>query len=167
MQKTSAGILMYRKKNNVLEVLLIHPGGPYFRNKDNGTWSIPKGDIDTGEDPLAAAKRELQEETGCAAQGEFITLGQIRQKGGKVVLAWAVEGDCNADTITSNTFSLEWPPGSGRRQDFPEADRAAWFMMSEAVRRINAAQAPLLHELFQLIASQDHPAGERLPEESI
>ena len=153
MQKTSAGILMYRKRSNLLEVLLIHPGGPYFMGKDHGAWSIPKGEINEGEHPQNAARREFLEETGCVAQGELLPLGQIRQKGGKVVLAWALESDCNAETIWSNTFALEWPPNSGRVQDFPEVDRAGWYTIEEAVDKINAAQVPLL-ETLQRIAMQ-------------
>jgi predicted NUDIX family NTP pyrophosphohydrolase len=160
MLKTSAGILMYRRINNVLEVFLIHPGGPYFRNKDNGAWSIPKGEINEGEDPLAAARREFQEETGCRAEGQFLPLGQVRQKGGKVVFAWAVEGSCRAESITSNEFTLEWPPGSGRMQKFPEADRAGWFMVAEAVQKINVGQAPVLDRLLLRVASQKDPAEE-------
>ncbi|OGW40690.1 MAG: hypothetical protein A2010_02390 [Nitrospirae bacterium GWD2_57_9] len=148
--KTSAGILMYRRSNDGIEVFLIHPGGPYFINKDNGAWSIPKGEIDEGEDGLAAAKREFREETGCVPEGTFLPLSPIRQRSGKIVISWAVEGDCDADSMTSNSFSLEWPPKSGRRQEFPEADRAAWFTLREARHKINPAQAPLLDELFSI-----------------
>ncbi len=147
MPKKSAGILMYRTSSTGMKVFLIHPGGPFFKNKDDGAWSIPKGEIDEGEDPLAAAKREFEEETGCKPDGSFFPLTQIQQKSGKIVLSWAVEGDCNADTIRSNTFSLEWPPKSGRFQEFPEADRAAWFPIEEARRKINSAQVLLLDEL--------------------
>jgi predicted NUDIX family NTP pyrophosphohydrolase len=149
--KTSAGILMYRRKGNALEVFLIHPGGPFFMKKDEGAWSIPKGEIDEGEDQLSAAKRELWEETGCRPEGRFIPLSPVRQKAGKIVLSWAVEADCDADSILSNTFILEWPPRSGKMQEFPEADRAAWFPITEAKKKINPAQVPLLDELLTLL----------------
>lgn len=118
MQKISAGILMYRKRDHSIEVFLVHPGGPFFIKKDAGAWSIPKGEIDTGEDTLMAAKREFEEETGFRAAGRFLPLSPVKQKSGKIVLPWAVEGDCDADSMTSNTFTLEWPPRSGRMQDF-------------------------------------------------
>ncbi len=148
MQKTSAGILMYRKVNDGTEVFLVHPGGPFFSNRDAGVWSIPKGEIDKGEDPLAAAQREFEEETGCRPEGPFLPLTPVKQKGGKIVLSWAVEGGCDADSIKSNTFSLEWPPKSGRVQVFPEVDRAAWFSIGAAKTKINPAQAALLDELI-------------------
>ena len=148
--KTSAGILLYRRKNDSLQVFLIHPGGPYFTNKDDGVWSIPKGLTDPGEDPQAAALREFNEETGCTPQGDFRPLSPVQQKGGKTVLAWAAEGDC-AESITSNTFELEWPPHSGRMQRFPEADRGGWFTVSEAKKKIIAAQIPLLDELQSIV----------------
>lgn len=148
MPKTSAGILMYRA-TDVIEVFLIHPGGPFFKNKDDGTWSIPKGEIAEGEDPLAAAKREFVEETGCTPHGNFFPLTPIRQKSGKIVASWAVEGDCDADAVSSNTFRLEWPPKSGKFQEFPEADRAAWFPVEEARRKINPAQVSLIEELLE------------------
>ncbi|MGE5172453.1 MAG: NUDIX domain-containing protein [Betaproteobacteria bacterium] len=147
-QKISAGVLMYRKGKNEIEVFLVHPGGPFFMKKDAGAWSIPKGEIGEGEDPLGAAKREFEEETGCRPEGSFLPLKSVKQKSGKIVLSWAVEGDCDADSITSNTFSLEWPPKSGRTQEFPEVDRAAWFTIGEARQKINPAQAPLLDELL-------------------
>ncbi len=147
MPRNSAGILLYRKKNGVLRVFLIHPGGPFFAKKDAGAWSIPKGEIGEGEDPLAAGRREFEEETGCRPEGRFIPLLPITQKGGKTVLAWAVEGDCDPGTIKSNTFTLEWPPKSGRMREFPEADRAGWFTIEEAKQKINPAQAALLEEL--------------------
>ncbi len=147
MPRTSAGILLYRRKNGAIEVFLVHPGGPFFAKKDAGSWSIPKGEIDEGEDALAAAKREFAEETGGGVGGAFMPLAPIKQKGGKVVLCWAVEGECDADAITSNTFSLEWPPKSGALREFPEVDRAGWFGMAEAKGKINTAQAALLDEL--------------------
>jgi len=147
MPKTSAGILLYRRKDGELRFFLIHPGGPFFATKDEGAWSIPKGEIDVGEDPLAAGRREFEEETGCSPDGEFLPLTPVTQKGGKTVLAWAIEGDCDAGTIRSNTFTLEWPPRSGTMQEFPEVDRAGWFPLDEAKRKINPAQAALLEEL--------------------
>lgn len=153
MPKTSAGILLYRRKDNVLRVFLVHPGGPFFAKKDEEAWSVPKGELDEGEDALTAARREFEEETGCRPQGKFIPLSPVTQKGGKTVLAWAMEGDCDADTIRSNTFALEWPPKSGRVQDFPEVDRAGWFTVDEAKKKINPAQAALVDELLSKLTS--------------
>ena len=138
---------MHRIRDGILEVLLIHPGGPFWTQKDAGAWTIPKGEFGDDEDPLAAAKREFVEETGFAPGDPFIELQPIRQAGGKRVFAWAFEGDCDPSCIVSNTFEIEYPPKSGRMQTFPEADRAAWFDLAEARRRINAAQIPLLDEL--------------------
>ena len=147
MPKRSAGLLMYRRSRGTLEVLLVHPGGPFWEKKDVGSWSIPKGEYEAGEEPLAAATREFQEETGLVAGGPYTPLTPIRQQGGKLVQAWAFEGDCDAESLKSTTFSLEWPPGSGRRREFPEVDRAGWFSVGEARRKILAAQADLLDEL--------------------
>jgi predicted NUDIX family NTP pyrophosphohydrolase len=138
---------MYRRSGGTLEVLLVHPGGPFWMKKDAGAWSIPKGEYGTGEEALAAAAREFQEETGLVARGPYTPLTPIRQQGGKVVEAWAFEGDCDAESLKSTTFSLEWPRGSGRRQEFPEVDRAGWFGLDEARRKILPAQAALLDEL--------------------
>ena len=154
MPKTSAGILLYKRKNNVLQVFLVHPGGPFFAKKDAGAWSVPKGEINEGEDALAAAKREFEEETGCRTEGNSIPLSPVTQKSGKVVHAWAVEGDCDARAIRSNTFTLEWPPKSGRTQDFPEVDKAGWFTVGEARRKINPAQAALLEELMYRLTTR-------------
>lgn len=151
MARTSAGLLLFRKAPSGLEVFLVHPGGPFWRGKDAGAWSIPKGEIGAGEDALAAARRELAEETGVAVDGEFLELTPVRQKGGKVVRAWAIEADCDAAAITSNLFSMEWPPRSGKHADFPEVDKAAWFAPAEARSRINGAQAALIDELERLI----------------
>jgi len=147
MPKRSAGLLMYRRSCGSLEVLLVHPGGPFWMKKDLGAWSIPKGEYEAGEEPLAAAAREFEEETGLVAKGPYTPLRSITQQGGKVVQAWAFEGDCDVESLKSTTFSLEWPPRSGRRQEFPEVDRGGWFSLEEARRRILPAQAALLDEL--------------------
>jgi predicted NUDIX family NTP pyrophosphohydrolase len=144
MPRRSAGVLLFRLTGPEPEVLLAHPGGPWWKNKDDGAWSIPKGEYDEREDPLAAAKRELAEETGLAPAGDFIPLGEVRQPGGKVVTAWAVAGDCDAASLRSNTFSMPWPPGSKRLQEFPEIDRAAWFDLETARRKILKGQVELL-----------------------
>jgi predicted NUDIX family NTP pyrophosphohydrolase len=138
---------MFRRTDHGVEVLLVHPGGPLWAKKDEGAWSIPKGEINPGEDPLAAARREFEEELGTPISGEFIELAAIRQAGGKTVRAWAVESDFDPATLTSGTFDMEWPPRSGRRQHFPEVDRAAWFTIDEAKHKINKAQAALLEQL--------------------
>ena len=147
MARTSAGLLLFRKAPAGLEVFLVHPGGPFWRGRDAGAWSIPKGEIGPGEDALAAARRELAEETGVSVEGEFLELAPVRQKGGKIVRAWAIEADCDAAAIKSNVFSLEWPPRSGKQAEFPEVDKAQWFALGEARRRINAAQAAFVDEL--------------------
>ena len=143
----SAGLLLYRRSGTGLEVFLVHPGGPFWAKKDAGAWTIPKGEIGEGEDPLEAAKREFAEEIGVRLEGEFRALAPIRQKGGKTVLAWAVEGDCDPAAVRSNLFSMEWPPKSGKQAEFPEVDRAEWFTIEEAKRRLLPAQIPLLDEL--------------------
>ena len=143
----SAGILLWRRSLAGLEVLLVHPGGPYWRNKDAGAWTIPKGQLDPGEEPLDAAVRELREETGVVVAGPFVDLGTVRQKAGKRVIAFACEGDCDAEAIVSNRFEMEWPPRSGRMQEFPEVDRARWYSLDEARAKINEAQVALLDEL--------------------
>ena len=147
MSRTSAGILMYRRRGSELEVLLVHPGGPFWRNKDEGVWSIPKGEAAEGEDLLEAARREFEEETGFTPDGSFIPLAPVRQKSGKTVHAWAVERDLDPETIRSNTFTLEWPPKSGKHVEFPEVDRAAFFDLETAGKKINPAQSALLTEL--------------------
>jgi predicted NUDIX family NTP pyrophosphohydrolase len=151
MAKSSAGVLLYRRREGRLEVFLVHPGGPFWAKKDIGAWSIPKGECAEGEDGLTAARREFEEETGRAAEGEFLELGEIRQAGGKVVTAWAVEGDLNPDEIVSNEFAMEWPPRSGRTAKFPEVDRGAWFGMIEARERILAGQRELLARLEEKV----------------
>ena len=147
MPKVSAGLLMYRVRERELEFLLAHPGGPLWRKRDAGAWTIPKGEIQDDEDLLAAARREFAEELGFAAHGDFIPLSPITQKSGKIVHAWAVEGDCDPTAVKSNTFKLEWPPKSGRFQSCPEVDRAEFFRMTQAKQKINPAQIPLLEEL--------------------
>ena len=149
MPRESAGILLYRRAAGGLELFLIHPGGPFFVRQDEGVWSIPKGLLDFGESHLDAARREFAEETGHEISGEFLALTPVFQKNGKKVLAWAVEGDLDADRITSNTFSLEWPPKSGRMQEFPEVDRGGWFSATAARTKINPAQATLIDELIE------------------
>jgi predicted NUDIX family NTP pyrophosphohydrolase len=143
---------MYRGRGGIVEVFLVHPGGPFFAKKDAGFWGIPKGEIDEGEDALAAARREFEEETGFKAGGMVLPLRPVTQKGGKIVQAWAVEGDCDPEKMKSNTFTMEWPPHSGRQQEFPEADRAGWFSLDAAKRIINPAQISFLEELQQLVA---------------
>jgi predicted NUDIX family NTP pyrophosphohydrolase len=152
MVRASAGLLLFREVAAELQVLLVHPGGPFWRNKDDGAWSIPKGGIGEGEQPLAAAQREFAEETGHAPAGPFLPLQPVRQHGGKLVHAWAVRGDFDVATLRSNTFSMEWPPRSGRQHEFPEVDRAGWFAIEAAQGKILAGQAPLLRQLLALLA---------------
>lgn len=149
--KRSAGLLLYRKDGRGIQVFLAHPGGPFWSRKDRGAWTIPKGEIGEGEDPLEAAKREFAEEIGIALDGDFIPLQPVKQRGGKVVAAWAIEGDCDAAAIRSNVFSMEWPPKSGKLAEFPEVDRAGWFTLDEAREKIIDGQLPLLDELRALI----------------
>jgi predicted NUDIX family NTP pyrophosphohydrolase len=146
--RTSAGILLYRRSNGRLEVLLAHPGGPFFARKDAGHWTIPKGEVDPGQEPLDVARREFEEETGHAVPaGMLVDLGSIVQKGGKAVHAWGAEGDLDPDAAVSNTFELEWPPRSGRVQAFPEVDRVEWFATDEARSRIRDTQVALIDRL--------------------
>ena len=147
--RTSAGILLYRKNNNYVEFFLVHPGGPFWKGKDKGAWSIPKGEFVKDEDPLTVAQREFNEETGQAISGDFIALKPIQQKGGKLVYAWAVEGDADADNIVSNTFRQEWPYKSGKWITIPEVDKAGWFDVEEAKEKINAAQVNFIDELVE------------------
>jgi predicted NUDIX family NTP pyrophosphohydrolase len=147
MPKQSAGILLYRKSEGELQVFLVHPGGPFFKNKDAGAWSIPKGEFLDDEEALEAAKREFWEETGQSVDGLFKSLGAVTLKSGKTIYAWALEGDINPETIVSNLFEMEWPPRSGKKQSFPEIDRGAWFALDEARLKINEAQAKLLDNL--------------------
>ena len=153
MPQVSAGLLLYRFRDGRLQVLLVHPGGPFFRNKDLGAWSIPKGEPDEGEPLLDAAKREFREETGFVVDGEYLELTAVKQKAGKVVHAWALEGDCEPVALRSNTFPLEWPPRSGKRVEFPEVDRAEFFELEKAREKINPAQSALLEELQRRVGS--------------
>lgn len=152
--RASAGILLYRRRAGALEVFLVHPGGPFWAKRDAGSWSIPKGELVEGEDALAAARREFAEETGFEANGPFRALAPVRQAGGKTVLAFAAEGDCDAAAMRSNVFRMEWPPRSGREAQFPEADRAAWFGIEEARTRILPGQVPLLAQLVAMAGPQ-------------
>lgn len=145
--KQSAGLLMFRVQRGQLEVFLAHLGGPFWAGKDQGAWSIPKGEISEGEDLLVAAQREFAEETGCRATGPFIPLTPVTQRGGKRVHAWAVEDDCDPAQLRSNTFSIEWPPKSGKQQEFPEVDRAEWFTITVALEKILSGQRELILEL--------------------
>jgi predicted NUDIX family NTP pyrophosphohydrolase len=155
MTKHSAGILMFRSREDILEVLLVHPGGPFWAKKDEGVWSIPKGEfnIDT-EDPLGAARREFEEETGFTPEGDFISLGTLAQSSMKIVQAWAVEGDCDAAHIKSNTFSMEWPPRSGKQQEFPEIDRAGWFDIETAKTKILKGQTAFIDRLLEQLKNR-------------
>jgi predicted NUDIX family NTP pyrophosphohydrolase len=152
MGRISAGLLLFRRAPAGVEVLLVHPGGPLWAKRDLGAWSIPKGEVAEGEELLAAARREFAEELGFAPAGEFLPLGAIKQKGGKTVHAWAVEGDCDAAGCKSNTFRMEWPPRSGKWAEFPEVDRAEFFSLAAAREKINTVQAPLLDQLRVLLA---------------
>lgn len=147
MVKRSAGLLMFRRTNNGLEVFLVHPGGPFWAAKDAGGWMIPKGEYSEDEEPLDAAKREFREETGFEANGEFIDLGEVKQTGGKLVNAWAFEGDCDPAKLVSNSCLVEWPPRSGRRIEVPEVDRGAWFTLDAARSAILKSQSPFLDVL--------------------
>jgi predicted NUDIX family NTP pyrophosphohydrolase len=149
MARKSAGLVVYRFRDSLLEIFLVHPGGPFWSRKDEGAWSIPKGEYGGSEDPLEVAKREFEEETGFKASGEFLPLAPIRQPGGKIVSAWAVEGEYDAGTIKSNTFILEWPPRSGKKAEFPEIDRAQWFSPAEAGKKILKGQAGFITQLFE------------------
>lgn len=150
MPKVSAGLLAWRVRDDQPEVLLVHPGGPFYAKKDAGVWTIPKGELEAGEDPLVAARREFEEETGVAVEGPFVALTPVKLKSGKLVHAWAVLGDCDPDQIRGNRFSMEWPPRSGAFREFPEIDRAAFFRLAEARTKIHGAQVPLLDELNRI-----------------
>lgn len=147
MAKTSAGVLLYRRTGGLPEVFLVHPGGPFWAKKEDGAWSIPKGEFAEGEDPVEVAKREFEEETGFPLKGTLDRLEPVKQVGGKIVYAWASEGEIDASAIHSNRFSMEWPPHSGKNQEFPEVDRASWFDLDTARRKILKSQMPLLAQL--------------------
>jgi len=156
MPKLSAGILLYRVRGEAVEVLLVHPGGPFWANRDLGAWSIPKGEYEQGEDPLAAARREFQEETGHEPPpaDDLVELGTVRQRGGKVITAWAAAGDLDAAAIASDSFTVEWPPRSGNRREFPEVDRAGWFDPDTAREKLLAAQAELVDRLLAKLSGR-------------
>lgn len=158
-KKSSAGLLLYRRRG-VIEVFLVHPGGPFWAKKDIGSWTIPKGEITEGEEPLEAAKREFLEETGFEINGQFQQLNSIKQAGGKIVQAWAIEADCDPAQLQSNRFSIEWPPKSGKTRDFPEVDRAGWFTLTEARTKILAGQIALIE---QLVSLTDNDFQNKLP----
>jgi len=153
MRKLSAGLLMYRRRGRGVEVFLAHPGGPFWKNKDDGAWSIPKGEYSGGESALDAARREFREETGFEPGTDFVALGEIRQPSGKIVSVWAFEGDCDAAMVRSNTFSLEWPPKSGHQREFPEVDRADWFSLDAARVKLLKGQVPFLDRLVAKLSS--------------
>jgi predicted NUDIX family NTP pyrophosphohydrolase len=155
MHRTNAGILFYRLQQNKLEVLLVHPGGPYWVKKDAGAWSIPKGEASADEKLLEAAIRETEEETGIKAQGKFIALAPVKQKSGKIIYAWTLQGNFETSAIRSNTFEMEWPPKSGKKKLFPEIDKAAWFGIEEAKNKIIPGQIPFITELGSLV-NQTH-----------
>lgn len=152
MARSSAGVLLFRRRGVSIELLLVHPGGPFWKNKDAGAWSIPKGEFTDGEPALEAARREFLEETGFAVDGPFLPLTPLKQPSGKTIHAWAAEGDLDPAAVRSNTFSMEWPPKSGREREFPEVDRAAWFDPEEAARRILSGQAPWIAELIAVLS---------------
>jgi predicted NUDIX family NTP pyrophosphohydrolase len=151
MPRVAAGLLMYRVRDGELQVFLAHPGGPFFARKDEGVWSIPKGEPEPDEDLLETARREFREETGLVPHGPFVPLAPIKQKGGKIVHAWAFQGNCEGQQIVSNVFSMEWPPGSGNTKQFPEVDRAEFFGLPAAKEKIKAAQRPLIEELARTV----------------
>ncbi len=151
MPKRSAGILMYRRPGADIELLLVHPGGPFWARKDLGAWSIPKGEYSEGEDALAVARREFEEETGARPRGDLLPLGELVQPGRKIVTAWALEGDFDPSGLKSNLFEIEWPPKSGRRQSFPEVDRAQWFSPADARRKILKGQSEFIARLLKAI----------------
>ncbi len=146
-------MLLFRRRAGELEVFLVHPGGPFWAKKDQAAWSIPKGEFNSGEEPLAAAKREFAEETGFTPGGAYRALGPHKQPGGKIVHAWAVEADCDPAAIRSNTFTMEWPPRSGRKQEFPEIDRAAWFPLAAAREKIHKGQVAVLDALARIVGT--------------
>ena len=163
MPKQSAGLLVYRLRPELLEVFLVHPGGPYWSRKDDGAWSIPKGEIGLDEQPISAARREFQEETGFPIDGPFVALGSIRQSGGKTVQAFGVRGELDPAKVVSNVFSMEWPPRSGKQVEFPEIDRAAWFSIERAKLKMNPAQCEFLERLEKLTSGQKGAGNRSAP----
>ncbi len=160
MSVHSGGILLFRLKNNKLEVMLVHPGGPFWARKDEGTWSMPKGLFEENESPLNAAKREFREETGFEVEGEFISLGELRQPSRKIVHAWALQRDLDETRVSSNVFSMEWPRRSGILKEYPEIDKAAWFEIDQAKRKIQKGQAGFLDRLMEAIGNAPKKEGE-------
>ncbi len=160
MAKISAGVLLFRRRPAGVEVMLVHPGGPFWARKDAGAWSMPKGLVNEGEDWLAAAKREFLEETGMALEGDFFDLGQHKQPGGKTIAAFAREGDFDPASLVSNAFSIEWPPHSGRMAEFPEVDRAGWYSIEEAIVKATAGQRPIIAALAEKLGATAPEAGE-------
>jgi predicted NUDIX family NTP pyrophosphohydrolase len=158
MPKRSAGLLLFRRSGE-LEIFLVHPGGPFWARKDDGAWSLPKGEYSEEEDALPAAKREFLEETGFRVEGDYLPLGELKQPGGKIVTAWAVEGDMDASLVKSNTFSLEWPPKSGKTKEFPEVDRAAWFPAAMARIKLLKGQVEFVDRLLEELASVQAKTG--------
>ena len=154
MAKTSAGILLFRKRPAGVQVMLVHPGGPFWRKKDEGAWSIPKGLADESEDLLAAAQREFSEETGATIRGEFIDLGAHKQASGKTIVAWGCESDFDPASLESNNFTLEWPPRSGKTAEFPEVDKAGWYFLDEALRKVTKGQRPIIAALAEALGAK-------------
>lgn len=154
MAKVSAGVLMYRRRSGALEILLVHLGGPFWTKKDAGAWFVPKGEVNPGEEDLAAARREFAEETGLSADGELVELGSVRHKSGKKVSAWAMEGDCDPASLHSNTFEMEWPPKSGKKREFPEIDRAGFFGVESAREKMHPSEFPFVERLVVLLAKK-------------
>ena len=151
MKKRSAGILLFRKAEAGVEVFLVHPGGPFWAKKDLGSWSLPKGEYEEGEDPLTAAKREFTEETGCVVDGDFVELGDLKQPSGKNISAWALEHDLDPASVKSNMFSMEWPPKSGKMQEFPEVDAGAWYSLTAALEKLHKGQTDFIARLAEKI----------------
>lgn len=156
MIRSSAGIVLYRIQSGVLEVFLVHPGGPFWAKKDEGAWSIPKGEIEEGADRLESARREFHEETGSETDGQFIELAPLKQRSGKIVYAWAIDGDIDAASVRSNLFSMEWPPRSGVQRDFPEVDRAGWFAAPRAMEKLHPGQRGFVAELQAKLGIPDN-----------
>ncbi len=152
--------MLFRRRPSGVEVMLVHPGGPFWRNKDDGAWSMPKGLADEGEDLIAAAQREFLEETGATVSGEFIDLGAHKQPGGKTVVAWGCEGDFDPPSLKSNKFTVEWPPRSGRSAEFPEIDKAGWFELNEAMKKVTKGQRPVIAALADRLGVRLSPGGE-------